>query len=146
MGKKRVVKTGEETGAEGRPKSVVAPVTVSRKKLAGGLLHIQATYNNTKLSLADSGGNVVAWSSSGALGFRGAKKGTTFAAGKVGELLADKAQNLGMKEVDVIIKGIGSGRESALRAFISRGVNIGSIRDATPLPFNGPKPKKPRRV
>ena len=142
MGKKRVV----ATGGEGEGAKPVVAARGAKKKLTGGVLNIQATYNNTKLSLADSSGNVVAWSSSGSLGFTGAKKGTTFAAGKVGELLADKAQTMGLKDVDVVIKGIGSGRESALRAFISRGININSIQDATPLPFNGPKPRKPRRV
>ena len=143
MGKKRIVATGGEGGEAAK---MVVVARGSKKKLIGGILNIQATYNNTKLSLSDSGGNIVAWSSSGSLGFKGAKKGTTFAAGKVGELLADKAQNMGMKDVEVVIKGIGSGRESALRAFISRGININSIQDATPMPFNGPKPRKPRRV
>jgi small subunit ribosomal protein S11 len=86
------------------------------------------------------------WSSSGSLGFKGAKKGTPFAAAKVGETLATKAAVLGLKEIDVVVKGVGSGRESAIRGFISKGVNINSIQDATPVPHNGPQPKKPRRV
>ena len=142
MGKKRVVaQTGTVAAA---PKAPV--VTVSKKKFTHGILHIQSTYNNTKLTLTDGTGQTLGWSSSGALGFRGAKKGTTFAAGKVGELMADKANGLGIKEVEVIIKGVGSGRESAMRAFSGKGISLAAIKDATPIPFGGPKPKKPRRV
>jgi small subunit ribosomal protein S11 len=86
------------------------------------------------------------WGSSGGAGFRGAKKGTPFAAAKVGETLALKAANIGLKEVSVVVKGVGSGRESAIRGFVSKGVIITGIKDETPIPFNGPKPKKPRRV
>lgn len=142
MGKKRIVAQAG-TVAEA-PKAVASPG--SKKKFVHGVLYIQSTYNNTKLTLTDSGGETLAWSSSGALGFRGAKKGTTFAAGKVGELMADKAIGLGIKEVAVVIKGVGSGRESSMRAFAGKGIELTAIKDATPIPFNGPKPKKPRRV
>lgn len=118
----------------------------SKKRLDFGILHVQSTYNNTKVLLTDKDGNAVIWSSSGSLGFKGAKKGTPFAAAKVGETLAMKAQNFGLKEIDVVVNGVGSGRESAIRGFISKGVNIASIRDNTPVPHNGPQPKKPRRV
>jgi len=84
--------------------------------------------------------------SSGALGFKGAKKGTPFAAAKAGELIGEMAKNIGIKEVDVIVKGVGAGRESSIRAFVSYGIHIGSIKDKTPIPHNGPRPKKPRRV
>ncbi len=84
------------------------------------MLLVEATYNNTKVSLADTAGNVVLWSSSGSLGFSGAKKGTPFAAAKVGELLADKAGQMGMKEVSVVVRGVGAGRESSIRAFASK--------------------------
>lgn len=126
----------------------VAPrrVPSARRKLASGQVQIQATYNNTKLSLYDLTGNLIVWFTSGSLGFAGAKKGTTFAAGKVGERLADQALDLGIKEVAVVIKGVGAGREAALRAFSAKGINIASITDATPIPFNGPKPRRPRRV
>ncbi|HEY4476456.1 MAG TPA: 30S ribosomal protein S11 [Candidatus Paceibacterota bacterium] len=142
MGKKRIVAQSGITAVVAKP----TIATSSKKKYTHGVLYIQSTYNNTKLTLADSAGQALGWSSSGALGFRGAKKGTTFAAGKVGELMADKASNLGIKEVEVVIKGVGSGRESAMRAFASKGINLTAIKDATPIPFNGPKPKKPRRV
>lgn len=142
MGKKRIVAQGGT--------ATVAPKAVSsvgsKKKYTHGVLYIQSTYNNTKLTLTDGEGKTLTWSSSGALGFRGAKKGTTFAAGKVGELMADKATGMGMKEVEVVIKGVGSGRESAMRAFSGKGISLTAIKDATPVPFNGPKPKKPRRV
>jgi small subunit ribosomal protein S11 len=123
-----------------------APKASSRKRLDYGVLYVQSTYNNTKVALTDKDGGVVMWSSSGSLGFKGAKKGTPFAAAKVGETLAAKAALLGLKEIDVVVKGVGSGRESAIRGFISKGVNINSIKDSTPVPFNGPQPKKPRRV
>ncbi|MEK7501571.1 MAG: 30S ribosomal protein S11 [Patescibacteria group bacterium] len=122
-------------------------VSVSAKKrVESGILHVQSTYNNTKIMLTDKAGNALMWGSSGGAGFRGAKKGTPFAAAKVGEALALKAQNIGLKEVNVVVKGVGSGRESAIRGFISKGVILNSITDETPVPFNGPKPKKPRRV
>lgn len=144
MGKKRIVKKSEEESS-GEEKGAVKTVSL-KKRLDVGILNVESTYNNTKLVLADKKGNVVGFSSSGALGFKGAKKGTPFAAAKVGELLGAKAQTLGMKEVSVVVKGVGSGRESSIRGFISKGINITSIKDATPIPFNGPKSKKPRRV
>jgi small subunit ribosomal protein S11 len=96
--------------------------------------------------LTDEKGNTLAWSTSGALGFRGAKKGTPFAAAKIGETLGEKAATFGIKEVRVIVKGVGSGRESAIRGFISKGINLTTIADMTPVPHNGPKPPKPRRA
>ena len=150
MGKKRIITAeGEQKGADkgavadGAPK--VATVS-AKKRVETGILHVQSTYNNTKVLVTDKQGNALMWGSSGGAGFRGAKKGTPFAAAKVGETLALKAQNLGMKEVDVVVKGVGSGRESAIRGFISKGIAIGMIKDATPVPFNGPQPKKSRRV
>jgi small subunit ribosomal protein S11 len=144
MGKKKIAETNTEEKAEG---AVKAEATVaSKKRMESGTLHVQSTYNNTKVVLSDKKGNVVAFSSSGAIGFKGAKKGTPFAAAKVGEILAAKAHTLGVKEVDVVINGVGSGRESAVRGFISKGINLSSIKDVTPVPFNGTKPKKPRRV
>lgn len=143
MGKKRIVKTGAEGETE---KKVSAVSAVSKKKVETGALYVESTYNNTKLVLTDSKGNVLATSSSGAIGFKGAKKGTPFAAAKVGEILGSKASAMGMKEAMVVVKGVGSGRESGIRGFISKGINITSIKDVTPVPHNGPKPKKPRRV
>jgi|SRR3989344_3176738 len=143
MGKKRIVKSGENVETE---KKVSTVVSVSKKKAEAGNLYVESTYNNTKLILTDLKGNVLTTSSSGALGFKGAKKGTPFAAAKVGEVIGSKASAMGMKEVGVIVKGVGSGRESSIRGFVSKGINIMSIKDITPVPHNGPKPKKPRRV
>lgn len=142
MGKKRIVTT-EEKSKDNATKQ--APSS-AKKRLDVGILFVQSTYNNTKVQLADTEGNIVMWSSAGSLGFKGAKKGTPFAAAKVGETLALKAQTLGVREISVVVKGVGSGRESAIRGFISKGVAISSIKDETPVPFNGPQPKKPRRV
>src|SRR5262245_26131117 len=120
MGKKRIVTEGTTEGEKKAP----AVSAVSKKKVEIGQLHVQSTYNNTKVVLADARGNVLGTSSSGSIGFKGAKKGTPFAAAKVGEILGAKAATMGMKEVAVIIKGVGSGRESAVRGFISKGINI----------------------
>ena len=142
MGKKRVIKKGEN-GDGGRGKS---GNRASKRKLDYGVLVVNASFNNTMLTLTDANGNVVASSSSGALGFNGSKKGTPYAASKVGELIADRAEAMGMKEVDVVVKGVGAGRESSIRAFIAKNFVINTIKDATPVPFNGPKAPKPRRV
>lgn len=142
MGKKRIVKKGGE-GAGSKPRSLSR---VPRKKVTAGVLYVESTYNNTKALLADTLGNCLVWSSSGMLGFRGAKKGTPFAAAKVGELIGEKAITMGMKEAGAVIKGVGSGREATVRGFMSKGIDITSIKDSTPVPHNGPKPKKPRRV
>ncbi len=148
MGKKRIIKNEEPSSsivAENKEEKK-EEVKASRKRIDSGVLYVESTYNNTKLTLTDSKNNTLAWSSSGSLGFRGAKKGTPFAAAKVGETLALKAQALGIKEVKVIVKGVGSGRESAIRGFISKGINLTIIRDKTAVPHNGPKPPKPRRT
>ena len=142
MGKKRIIKAdGQEGGAQAKAVSRNA-----KRRIEHGTLHINSTYNNTTMLLADEKGNAVMWSSSGSLGFKGAKKGTPFAAGKVAEQLADKAITAGLKEIDIVVKGVGAGRESSIRSFISKGVAIASIKDETPVPFNGPKARKPRRV
>lgn len=121
-------------------------VKVPKKKVVAGTLHIEATFNNTKVVLSDKEGNTIFWTSAGALGFKGAKKGTPFAAGKAGSVLGEKAKALGIKEVDVIVKGVGSGREPTIRSFMAYDIEISAIKDMTPVPHNGPKPKKPRRV
>ncbi len=144
MGKKRIVKTeGQKVDKSLRDRAVSR---TPKKKLVVGILHIQSTFNNTKALLTDMDGNAIMASSSGALGFKGAKKGTPFAAAKIGEVLAEKAQMIGLKEVHVVVRGVGSGRESAIRSFSAKGIDIVSIKDRTPVPFNGPRPKKARRV
>lgn len=148
MGKVKIAKKEGEVEAKttAEVKENKTPASKSKKRVDVGILFVQSTYNNTKVLLADAKGNALAASSAGALGFKGAKKGTPFAAAKVGEVLSAKAADLGVKEVAVIINGTGSGRESAVRSFVSKGINISSIKDVTAVPHNGPKPKKPRRV
>ena len=142
MAKKVTTKTEEGKTTENKVEAKAAKT----KKLASGILYVESTFNNTNVSLTDEKGNVVMWSSSGSLGFRGAKKGTPFAAAKIGETLGQKAFDMGLKEINVVVKGVGSGRESAIRGFITKGFTINSVKDTTPVPHNGPKPKKPRRV
>lgn len=144
MGKKRIVQVEENKSVGFNPEN--AKKGSAKKIVESGILNVRSTYNNTLLTVTDKKGNVVASASSGSLGFKGAKKGTPFAAAKVGEALALKVQNLGLKEVSVVVKGVGLGRESSIRGFISKGITISSIKDATAIPHNGPKPKKPRRV
>jgi len=138
---------------EVKKEEVAAPVDalkaapkVPKKKVVSGILSIDATFNNTKVLFSDKSGNTLFWSSAGSLGFRGAKKGTPFAASKVGDIVGGKAAALGVKDAEVVILGVGSGREPAVRAFMAHGIEITAIADATPVPHNGPKAKKPRRV
>ncbi len=119
---------------------------LNKRHLEKGILHIEATFNNTKAIITDEKGNAVISSSAGALGFSGARKSTPYAATKVGEFLGEKGMMIGLKEVSVIIRGVGAGRQSVLRAFSTKSIVIKSIKDATPVPHNGPRPPKPRRV
>lgn len=144
MGKKRIIRKAGGSVDQGLKSRALA--RGARRKLEKALLFVQATFNNTQVLLCDPEGNTLAWSSSGSLGFAGAKKGTPFAAAKVGELIADKALQAGVKEVDVLIRGVGPGRESAVRAFAGKGINISKISDDTPSAHNGPRPPKPRRI
>jgi len=118
----------------------------SRKKVTSGQAHIQSTYNNTMVCLSDMKGEIISWSSAGTIGFKGAKKATPFAAGLVAKNAVEKAKKSGIREVDVFIKGVGPGRESAARSLISNGLVINSIKDVTPIPHNGCRPPKVRRV
>jgi small subunit ribosomal protein S11 len=117
-----------------------------RRMVAEGVVHIQSTFNNTIITITDANGNTLAWASAGGQGFRGSRKGTPFAAQSAAEQVARKVLEQGMKKVDVLIKGPGSGREAAIRALQSAGLEVSMIRDATPIPHNGPRPPKRRRV
>jgi small subunit ribosomal protein S11 len=117
-----------------------------RKNISNGVAHIQATFNNTIITITDPVGNVVAWSTAGAKGFKGSRKSTPFAAQIAAEDCAKKAQEHGMRSVEVYVKGPGSGRESALRALQAAGFIISFIKDVTPIPHNGCRPPKRRRV
>ncbi len=144
MGKKRIVKKG--TSGVNQDMRARALSRLSKTKLEKGVLHVQSTYNNTLLTLTDTNGNAVMQSSAGALGFKGARKGTPYAASKVAELVAEKAKLMGLKTVDIEVKGVGAGRESAVRSFLAGDITLDVIRDVTPVPHNGPKPPKPRRI
>jgi len=117
-----------------------------RKVPAQGVAHINATFNNTIVSITDFSGNVVAWASAGSVGFKGTKKGTPFAASSAAEAAAQKALAAGVREVDVLVKGPGAGRETAIRALQGAGLEINLIKDVTPIPHNGCRPPKRRRV
>ena len=130
---------------------MAAPKKVGRKKkekknITNGVAHIQATFNNTIITITDPVGNVVAWSTAGAKGFKGSRKSTPFAAQVAAEDCARKAQEHGLRNIEVYVKGPGSGRESALRALQATGLNVSFIRDVTPIPHNGCRPPKRRRV
>jgi small subunit ribosomal protein S11 len=117
-----------------------------RKNITAGVAHVSATFNNTMITIADAQGNVIAWSTAGSQGFKGSRKSTPFAAQVAAEQAGRKAAEHGMKTLEVQVKGPGSGRESALRALQSVGFQITSIRDVTPIPHNGCRPRKRRRV
>ena len=150
MGKKRVIKksgdNSDEERIEGSARSDSSQPRSSHAKTIRGIAYVRATYNNTFITIADEKGNVFAWSSAGSLGFSGAKKATPFAAARVAEAVAEKAKKNGTQEVAVMVSGVGSGRDSAVRALANHGLNITFIKDTTPLPHNGPRQKKVRRV
>lgn len=143
MGKKRIIKKSGGADAQGASRALSR---IPKKKVAVGTLNVLATFNNTILTLADTKGNALISASSGAIGFKGSRKSTPFAAAKVGEVIGDKAQQMGMREAVVVVRGVGAGRESALRAFAGKGINITRISDRTPIPHNGPRQPKARRV
>jgi len=117
-----------------------------KKIVQMGIAHVQASFNNTLVTITDMSGNTVAWSSSGSLGFKGSRKSTPFAATRAGEAAGRKAMEHGMRKIDVYVNGPGSGRESAVRALQSVGLRVNLIRDVTPIPHNGCRPPKRRRV
>lgn len=150
MGKKHVIKkTEEEMIKEGEAvekafqKNAVASKAAIGKE---GRVYIFSSYNNTIITLTDANGNALASKSSGKLGFKGTKKSTPFASSKVSEAVGQIGEKVGIKRLHVVVKGVGSGRESALRSIANQGFEIMSIKDATPIPHNGCRPKKPRRL
>ncbi|MEK9173541.1 MAG: 30S ribosomal protein S11 [Patescibacteria group bacterium] len=150
MGKKKVVQPNEkevakETSVVEAPLSK-APSSKRSKRVEHGRVYIKASYNNTLVSVTDANGNLITWMSAGSMGFSGPKKATPFASSKVISALAEQLKATGPVDIDVIVKGVGGGRDSALRSLVNHGFNITSIRDVTPIPHNGPKAKKPRRV
>jgi len=156
MAEEQIIKN-EATGAEEKKsvekaeKTDAAPKAKAKKKkvvrhVPIGRAYIQATYNNTIVTLTDQNGNVLSWSSAGLCGFKGAKKSTPYAAGIVVKDAAVKSQDYGLQEVNVLVRGVGSGREAAVRALNANGFNVLTIKDVTPIPHNGCRPPKPRRV
>ncbi|MBI2063033.1 MAG: 30S ribosomal protein S11 [Candidatus Yanofskybacteria bacterium] len=146
MGKKRIITTsGQNTTAENTADVGTAKKS-SKKQVFKGTINISSSYNNTIVSVTDPNGNIFAFSSAGMLGFKGARKSTPYAATLVGKDASEKAKRLGLQEAKVSIKGIGPGREAAIRGIASTGINITSIIDATPMPHNGVRAAKPRRV
>jgi len=142
MGKKRVITKGE-----GAQKVKSAGVTKkSSKSIDAGRVYINVSFNNTMITITDQKGNVVTWASAGSLGFAGPKKATPFAAQKVVAAIAEKITKTGPFNVDVIVSGVSVGRDASIRSLINHGFNINSIKDVTPIPHNGPKPKKVRRI
>ncbi len=151
MGKKKVIKkTEEELLRETEAMESKVQKGMEKQTAKGGIkfgwLYVFSSYNNTTLTLTDERGNVLAWSSAGRIGFKGTKKGTPYAANRVAEVIAEAIQKFKIDKIKVKIKGIGGGRESAIRALAAKKINIVSIEDVTPIPHNGCRPPKPRRV
>ncbi len=149
MAKKVINKTAEEA-TKGQAKTETAAAKPAEKavskKIENGRVYVNASYNNTLISVTDEKGNLLAWSSAGAMGFSGPKKATAFAASKVIATIAEKLKKSGPFNVAVVVSGVGGGRDSAIRSLPNHGFNILSIKDVTPIPHNGPRPAKVRRV
>jgi len=150
MGKKRIIKKTEEELLKEREKIETATKKEIRlkipQKVNEGKIYIFSSYNNTILTLTDLKGNVLYWTSAGKIGFKGTKKGTPFAASKAAETMAQAVKKLKIEKIHILVKGIGSGRESAIRSLAARNLDIVSIKDITPIPHNGCRPPKVRRV
>ena len=145
MGKKRTANKVEQNRNDSGKRSRVLS-KIPKKKISKGIVFIEATFNNTKVLFTETNGNVVMWVTSSTLGFNSAKKATPYAAAKVADAIAEKATAMGVRDIDITVKGVGGGRESAVRSFLNRGFTVHTIRDRTPVPHNGPRRKKARRV
>jgi small subunit ribosomal protein S11 len=135
-----------EAQSEQKPAEKAARRKRGRKNISEGVVHIHSTFNNTIVTITDYQGNVISWSSAGSMGFKGSRKGTPFAAQQAADSAAKKAMDHGLRTVQIFVRGPGAGRESALRALQSAGFNISLIKDVTPIPHNGCRPPKRRRV
>ena len=145
MGKKRIIKKATEA-TEGGGEVVKTKKISSKKRVSHAVIYILSTYNNTIVTLGDEKGDILFQYSAGAAGFKGSKKGTPYAASRAAEVVAKRAQDFGVGDLDIRVKGIGAGRESAIRVFTQWNFNILSIKDRTPIPHNIPRLPKPRRV
>ncbi len=156
MGKKHVIETNQEELIKEQEKvdkkvekeaSKEGSIKANLAGVQSGKIYISSSYNNTILTLTNSKGQVLAWKSAGSVGFKGTKKSTSFAASRVAETIANVCKKMGVVDkIDILVKGIGAGRESAVRTLITQGLNVVSIKDVTPIPHNGCRPKKTRRV
>ena len=150
MGKKKVIVQTQEEAFKEKEKleSAIAKTShaTTNKRVDRGRVYIGASFNNTIITVTDESGNALCWASAGGLGFSGPKKATPFAASKVVAAIAEKLKKTGLVNIDVFVTGVGSGRDSAIRSLANQGFTILSIRDVTPIPHNGPRPKKVRRV
>lgn len=150
MGKKRIIQKSEEELIQEREsidKKLKKEISLkATSKIRRAKIFISSSYNNTIITLANENGDVLFWKSAGNIGFKGTKKGTSFAGSKVAEAIASACEKAKIREVDIVIKGVGGGRDSALKTLANSRLEIQSIRDATPMPHNGCRPKKPRRV
>lgn len=151
MGKKRIAEKSKEEllkdsgEAKSQPK-VKEDAVSSKRRIQEGRIYINSTYNNTLITVTDKSGNVLAWLTTGSLGFSGPKKSTPFAASKVAEAIFEKIKKSGPHKVELLVRGVGKGRDSAIRTLVARGLEISSISDITPIPHNGPRRPRPRRV
>lgn len=146
MGKKRIITKKNEEGKDELEKKVTVSEIKVSKQLLSGRVYVNATYNNTIITVTDNQGNTLAWGSAGNSGFKGTKKSTPYAASKVGDLVAEKLKKNKIGDLTVYLRGVGSGRESAIRSLAAKGLNITAIKDITAFPHNGPRPPKRRRV
>lgn len=150
MGKKHIIEQSQEDSIKEKEKvesTLKKEVKVkASQRVTEGRVYVSSSYNNTIVTLTDSRGQVLAVKSAGSVGFKGAKKATSFAASRVAEAIALVSKKLGIEKLEVMIRGIGAGRESAVRTLVNQGLNIVSIKDVTPIPHNGVRPKKIRRV
>lgn len=140
------LKTGDNAQAGAEEAEKKKKIKKIKKQILKGRATVKCSYNNTMVSISDSTGGVLGWATSGLLGFKGAKKATPYAASQVVANVAEKVRKYGVKELDVFVRGVGSGREASIRALANNGFDLVSIKDVTPIPHNGCRPKKPRRV
>ncbi|MBI3631417.1 MAG: 30S ribosomal protein S11 [Candidatus Staskawiczbacteria bacterium] len=151
MGKKHIIESNQEELIKENEKidstlKKEVKVRSSADKVFEGNIFVSSSYNNTLITLTNAKGQVLAWKSAGSVGFKGAKKATSFAASRVAEAISNICKKMGIEKLNIFIKGIGAGRESAVRTFVAQGLNVVSIKDVTPIPHNGCRPKKIRRV
>lgn len=148
MGKKKVKEQAKEETVKSAAAAPLAPVSAAKKskKIEKGQVYINASYNNTIVTVTNETGGVLAWASAGSLGFSGPKKATPFASSKVVAAIAEKLKTTGPETVEIFVRGVGGGRDSAIRSLINQGFNVVAIKDVTPIPHNGPRSPKVRRV